>query len=182
MFDWLPTKTSDVVVQDIVYLKITDLDQNFQVEVEESHNGSSNTTINAGFDFTHRHYKYHMFGFKDFLKNYGALKATIYPIVSFVLPFLALAFFYRLAGIIQRRYDKEALSTTKQFYDKTEKLLNHFIESISREPIIFSQYNLRLFSDVLKAVKISQDNLEKVDDETDVATFSIQCHSIIQKL
>ena len=129
-----------------MYQKVTDdLNENFQVEVEESDNGSSNTTINADFDFTHRFYKYNMLGFKDFLKNYGALKATIYPIMECASPFIALAFFYILAGIIQQNHDKEALSATKSFYEKTEMLLNHFIESISREPIKYRQYNPRVF-------------------------------------
>lgn len=82
----------------------------FRVEVEEAHHNSSNTTINADFDFTHRFYEYHMYGFKDFLKNYGALKAVIYPIFLMVFPLLALVYFYKLAGIIQRKYDKEALT------------------------------------------------------------------------
>ena len=73
MIEWFAIRTSDVILHWIIYKKITFLDSNFQVEVEEAENGSSNTTINADFDFTHRFYKLFVYGFKDFLKNYGAM-------------------------------------------------------------------------------------------------------------
>ena len=104
----MPLATSDIVKQDIVYRKISNLNAKFKVEVEEAEDGCSNTTINADFDFTSREYRYHTYGFKDFLKNYGALKSTIYPIFLHIFPLLALVFFYKLAGIIQRKYDREA--------------------------------------------------------------------------
>ena len=129
-FDWLPLKSSDIKQLQIIYRKISDLNANFKVEVEEAENGSSNTTINADFDFTHRFYKYYMYSFKDFLKNYGALKATIYPIFLLVFPLLALVFLYKLAGIIQRKYDREALAAIRTFYQRAKDLFLLYIEKI----------------------------------------------------
>ena len=58
IFDWLPLKTSDVKKEYIFYRKVQDVNEDFKAEVEDVENGSSNTTINADFDFTHRFYRY----------------------------------------------------------------------------------------------------------------------------
>ena len=55
---------------------------------------------NVNFEFTERIYDVEYFGIMDLLSKLGGLRASILPIIGYVAPFLALHFFYSLAGII----------------------------------------------------------------------------------
>lgn len=51
----------DVVTSRFIYLKVTDLNEDFVVEAKPVEDGISDTTINVDLDFTHRYNVHHIY-------------------------------------------------------------------------------------------------------------------------
>lgn len=58
---------------------------------------------NIDFDFTERIYDVQYFGIMDLLSKLGGLRASINPIIGYIIPLMTLHFLYSLAGIIDEK-------------------------------------------------------------------------------
>ena len=116
--------TEDDFTEEIMYYKVRDLNKDFLVEPLAVLDGNSNTTINADFDFTYRSYRYSRYGLIDLAKNFGAMKATFFPMFTFCFyPLVALIFVYRMARIIENMYDLECFHAIKVFQERALVIL-----------------------------------------------------------
>ena len=61
------------------------------------------------------------------------MQAAILPFFNMLLPLAALVFFYKLAAIIQRMYDRQAIEAMDFFYDKTIKLFENLLDESKRD-------------------------------------------------
>lgn len=60
----------------------------------------SSIISNLDFDFTERIYELQYYGVMDIMSKLGGLRASIIPLLGYLLPLLTLHFLYSLAGII----------------------------------------------------------------------------------
>lgn len=112
----------DLVQERILFGKVHELNEDFQLEVSAITDGNSNTTINCNFDFTQRSFIYYNYGLLDFFKDFGAIKSTLFPIIGLLFPFMSVLFLSRLASIIQNIYDIECRDCIELFNEKALKL------------------------------------------------------------
>ena len=73
------------------------------------HHGSAgaNISVTVDFDFTHRFYKINYYTVVNILSALGGLKASLTPIVGYLMPLLDLSLFYQMAAIIQENYTRK---------------------------------------------------------------------------
>ena len=57
------------------------------------------------FDFTERIYDIQYYGVMDVLAKLGGLRASILPMIGYIVPLLTLHFLYSLAGIIDDKLE-----------------------------------------------------------------------------
>lgn len=69
---------------------------------KENFNETSNSNIiqTINFDFTQRVYDMEYYDLLDLLSKLGGLRASILPLIGYIIPLLSLHFFYKLAEII----------------------------------------------------------------------------------
>ena len=75
--------------------------------------------ITIDFDFTQRYYKIQYYAIVDMMQALGGLRASFTPILSYLLPLLALSFFYQMSAIIHDNYNSKTTKEFEEFMDAT---------------------------------------------------------------
>lgn len=101
LFGIIPNGWEDIESKQIVYSANTNVDKDAYVPLLDHHgSASASISVTVDFDFTHRYYKINYYTVVNILSALGGLKASLTPIISYLMPLLALSFFYQMAAII----------------------------------------------------------------------------------
>lgn len=105
----IPTSFSDRIEERIIWRKSVVQNDDGMTPIRTLGAGEvfNNTFIvsNLDFDFTERIYNIQYFGIMDVMSTLGGLRASIVPIIGYLVPLLTLHFLYSLAGIIDDKME-----------------------------------------------------------------------------
>ena len=154
----------DIVEEKIFFRPYTDLDKDFKVLVEKTE--ESDVYINCNFDYTKVLYRHTYFTFKDVVKDMGALKAVILPLIALSLPFMALGFHFKLARIIQKHHDKDCKEAIDKYFDRSKKVCEWAIEQIKENRDKYSLWKTSQLKEISLNVGVFDSKKEDIDHDT----------------
>lgn len=101
-FAGIPTSAQDIVSSKVLWRKTQNIDDDHFTGVRTKFNRSL-IQSNIDFDFTERVYDVHFYDFIDLLSKLGGLRASLLPILGYLMPLLSLHFLWRLSAIVDNK-------------------------------------------------------------------------------
>lgn len=95
----IPLESQDIIWKRLIWRKTAKINDDHLTDVRTKYNRSS-IQSNIDFDFTERIYDVQFYNWGDILSKIGGLRASILPILGYIMPLLTLHFLWSLAGII----------------------------------------------------------------------------------
>ena len=90
-------ETADIREKTLVYVKNTNVDENYKVPLKDTPFKSSDIIIMMDTDFTEKNYEIYYFGYMDILGIIGGLNASISPIIGLLAPLFIINYLITLA-------------------------------------------------------------------------------------
>ena len=156
-------ENNNIIQKELQYGIYSDTDKNFKVPVEAASN--SNTLINMHFDYTQRFYSHQAYTLRLIVKHIGAMNSVIFPFVNLMYPLAALLFLYKMAGIAQRSYDKEAREAIGLFYARAREEFGGVARGIEENDPNYEAWDKEAVASVLKQVDEANRDLEQEKED-----------------
>ena len=90
-------ETADILEKIIVYIKNTNVDENYKVPLKDTPLNDSDIIIMIDTDFTEKNYQIYYFGPMDILGIIGGLNASIGPLIGLLAPLFIINYLFTLA-------------------------------------------------------------------------------------
>ena len=156
----IPTSSKDIVYENLIWEGTQDVTEQWMVPKREKYT-SSDMIANINFEFTQRRYTRYYYGTNDILKAIGGMRATVLPIINFLIPFIVIYFLVLLSGYIKWSVAKDHARELVDLVKTARKQLILVRNAIQKMNI---QLSTSIMTQLKEVDSIEIENID-VDDE-----------------